>query len=59
MNLADVLPMLRNGATVDDVFKSAENKAAPVEADRHTSNVVKNVVNFAERKARHSAYHKP
>lgn len=47
--------MLRNGATVDDVFKIAENKAAPAEAERHTSNVV----NFAEVKARRLACRKP
>jgi hypothetical protein len=40
MTLAEVLPMLRNGATVDDVFKIAENKAVPAEAERTTSNVV-------------------
>lgn len=48
MTLAEILPMLRNGATVDDVFKIAENKAAPAEAERQTSNVV----SFAEAKAR-------
>lgn len=55
MTLAEVLPMLRNGATVDDVFKIAENKAAPAEAERQTSNVV----SFAEVKARRSALRKP
>lgn len=50
MTLAEVLPMLRNGATVDDVFKIAENKAAPAEAERQTSNVV----SFANAKARRS-----
>lgn len=48
MTLAEVIPMLRNGATVDDVFKIAENKAAPAEAERQTSNVV----SFAEARAR-------
>ena len=38
--------MLRNGATVDDVFKIAENRAAPAEAERQLSNVV----SFAEAK---------
>lgn len=51
MTLAEVLPMLRNGATVDDVFKIAENKGAPSEAERQTSNVV----SFAEAKVRRSA----
>ena len=50
MTLAEVLPMLRNGATVDDVFKIAENKAAPAEAERQTSNVV----SFAEARAKRS-----
>ena len=43
--------MLRNGATVDDVFKIAKNKAA--EAKRQTSKVV----SFAEAKAKRSASH--
>lgn len=51
MTLAEVLPMLRNGATVDDVFKIAESKAAPAEAERQTSNVV----SFGEARARRSA----
>lgn len=55
MTLAEVLPMLRNGATVNDVFKIAENKAAPAEAERQTSSVV----SFAEAKARRSASRKP
>ena len=55
MTLDEVLPMLRNGATVNDVFKIAENKAAPAEAERQTSNVV----SFAEVKARRSAFRKP
>lgn len=55
MTLAEVLPMLRNGATVDEVFKIAENKAAPAEAERRTSNVV----SFAEVKARRSTSRKP
>jgi len=48
--MAEVLLMFRNGATVDDVFKIAENKAAPAEAERQTSNVV----SFAEAMARRS-----
>lgn len=47
--------MLCNGATVNDVFKSAENKGVPAEAERQTSNVV----SFAKARARRSQYWKP
>lgn len=54
MTVAEVLPMLSNGATLDEVFKIAENKAVPAETARQTSNVV----SFAKARARRLAFRK-
>lgn len=48
MTLNKVLPMLLNGATVDDVLRLIENRPPHAEVVRLSSNVV----SFAEARAR-------